>query len=411
MKVLVFTSLYPNNVWPNHGVFVKERMIQFSRFDGCEIKVVAPVPYFPVSAKFNWRWKFTQVARRETRDGIEVYHPRYFMPPKLGMTLYGLLMLLSVMSTVRRIRKSFDFDLIDAHYIYPDGLAAVLLGLLFRKPVVVSARGSDISLYSRFPLIRKLLQYTLHKATKVISVCQALKDAMVSLGIPADKIAVVPNGVDVAKFYRVPKYEARRGLGLPEDKRIILSVGSLIPRKGFELLIRAANLVMSGSDMTNLHLVIVGEGPSRDDLTRFASSVGRSNAVQFVGAIPHEELYLWYSAADCFCLASSREGWPNVILESLACGTPVVAADIWGVPEVITSGEIGLLTKRTEYALADGILVALRKEWSVDNLVEHANRNSWTRAALGVLRIFETSIENKRQVLEKDLHGRGKAAA
>jgi teichuronic acid biosynthesis glycosyltransferase TuaC len=410
MKVLVFTSLYPNNVWPNHGVFIKERMSQFAKLDGCAVKVVAPVPYFP-NLNFNWRWKFSQVARREIRNGVEVYHPRYLMPPKVGMMFYGVLMLLSVLPTVKRLQKEFAFDLIDAHYVYPDGFAAVLLGLLFKRPVVVSARGSDISLYASFPFIRKLVQYTLHNANKVIAVCEALKDAMVSLGIPREKIVVVPNGVDVGKFYRVPKSEARKRLGLPKDKKVVLSVGGLIPRKGVDLLIQAVNMVMSASDMKNLHLAIVGEGPSRETLTKLASSLGRSNAVQFAGAIPHEELYLWYSAADCFCLASSREGWPNVILESLACGTPVVAADIWGVPEVITSGAVGLLTKRTEYAIAEGIRVVLGKRWSFEDLVEHANNHSWIRSAVGVRHVFETTLGNKQKALYEEVQRRKQTAA
>src|SRR5262249_14125548 len=158
------------------------------------------VPYFP-AIKLNWRWRFSQVARRELRNGIEVYHPRYFLTPKIGMALYGWMMFLSVLPAVRRIQRGFDFDLIDAHYVYPDGFAAVLFGRVFKKPVVVSARGTDINLYSKFPVIRRLLQYTLHKADRVISVCSALKEAMVKLGIPAEKISVVPNGVDVTKFY------------------------------------------------------------------------------------------------------------------------------------------------------------------------------------------------------------------
>src|SRR6516164_1671699 len=163
MKILVFTSLYPNQVWPNHGIFIKERMARFAKRDGCEIKVVAPVPYFP-AININWRWKFSQVARREMRDGIEVYHPRYFLTPKVGMALYGWLMFFSVLPVVQKLRKDFKFDLIDAHYVYPDGFAAVQLGRLFKRPVVVSARGSDVNLYRTFPLIRKLLQYVLRNA-------------------------------------------------------------------------------------------------------------------------------------------------------------------------------------------------------------------------------------------------------
>lgn len=411
MKVLVFTSLYPNNVWPNHGVFIKERMSQFAKFEGCDIKVVAPVPYFPASVKCNWRWKFSQVVRREIRDGIEVYHPRYLMPPKLGMTFYGILMLLSVIATIMRIRRDFNFDLIDAHYVYPDGFAAVLLGLLFTKPVVVSARGTDISLYAGFSVIRQLLRYTLRKATKVIAVCQALKEAMISLGIPEEKIVVVPNGVDMAKFYCIPKEKARQQLGLPATKKIILSVGNLIPRKGFDLLIKAVDMAMKGSDHQQLQLIIVGEGPSRQDLDNLAASIGRKDAVLFVGAVPHNELYLWYSAADCFSLASSREGWPNVVLESLACGTPVVATDIWGVPEVISTGAVGILTRRTEYAIAEGLSVALRKKWSVDELIGHAVKYSWMRSAAGVRRVFENALGNEVQRNHKDGQRCKKAAA
>src|SRR5262249_21430057 len=154
MKVLVFTSLYPNNIWPNHGVFIKERMAQFAKLNACEVKVVAPVPYFP-AVKLNWRWRFSQIAPVEIRDGLEVYHPRYFLIPKVGMVLYGLMMFVSVLSTVRRVQRSFDFDLIDGHYVFPDGFAAVLLGRFFGKPVVVSARGSDINFYSNFPVIRR----------------------------------------------------------------------------------------------------------------------------------------------------------------------------------------------------------------------------------------------------------------
>jgi glycosyltransferase involved in cell wall biosynthesis len=264
MKVLVFTTLYPNNVWPNHGVFIKERMTHVAKLEGCSIKVVAPVPYFP-PLKGNWRWKFSQVFPIEVRDGIEVYHPRYYMVPKVGMTLYGVMMFLSVLQTVRTVQKVFDFDLIDAHFVYPDGFAAVLLGWFFGKPVVVSARGSDINLYSKFPVIRKILQYTLRKADKTIAVCQALKDAMIQLGIADSKISVIPNGVDHRKFFYVPKEEARRRLGLASGKKVILSVGGLIPRKGFDLLINSLPPLKQvlGYDLC---LVIIGEGPLRHTL-------------------------------------------------------------------------------------------------------------------------------------------------
>ncbi|PYV89735.1 MAG: glycosyltransferase [Acidobacteria bacterium] len=394
MKVLVFTSLYPNNIWPQKGVFIKERMTQFAKLEGCRIKVVAPVPYFP-PIKINYRWLFSEVVRQETIEGVEVYHPRYFMTPRVGMAFYGLTMFLSVFALVRRIQRDFDFDLIDAHYVYPDAFAAVLLGRFLRKPVVVSARGSDISLYREFPLIQRLLRYTLSKADSVIAVCQALKEAMIRLKIPEEKISVIPNGVDIGKFYAVQKDETRRKLGLPTDKKVILSVGHLIPLKGFDLLIKAFKILFEELHEKDLYLAIVGEGTSRRELERMISSLKLDRHVRLAGAIPHRELNLWYSAADLFCLASSREGWPNVLLESLACGTPVVATDVWGVPEIICSEQIGLLTKRSEREIAKTVSLALKKSWQSDAIIRYAREHTWEQVAVSVLTIFESVLESR----------------
>jgi teichuronic acid biosynthesis glycosyltransferase TuaC len=395
VKVLVFTSLYPNNVWLNHGVFVKERMTHVARLDGCQVKVVAPVPYHP-RLKITHRWRFSQVHRWEVRDGLEVYHPRYVMLPKVGMTLYGMQMFLSVLPTVKKIRHDFDFDLIDAHYVYPDGFAAVLLGRMLGKPVVVSARGSDINLYAELPLIRRLLRYTLQRSDKLIAVCLALKEAMMRLGIPAEKIAVVPNGVDLEKFSPIPKDQARRRLGLSQEKKIILSVGGLIPRKGFDLLIKALRMVIDEYPGRDLQLVIVGEGTHRKALESLVYALGLEKSVYLPGAVGHQEISLWYSAADLFCLASSREGWPNVLLEALACGTPVVATAVWGVPEIIRSDGIGLLTDRHERAIAATIACALQRSWNSTVLRRYAEGHTWNRVARSVVCTFESAIESHR---------------
>ena len=396
MKILVFTSLYPNNIWPNHGVFIKERMAYFANLDDCHVKVIAPVPYFP-RAKLNWRWSFSQVAPLEIRDGIEVYHPRYCMIPKVAMTFYGLMMFLSVLGAVRKVRKKFDFDLIDAHYVYPDGFAAVMLGWFFRRPVVVSARGSDINQYANFPVIRRILRFTLRRANRVIAVCHALKDAIVQLGIAQEKIDVIPNGVDHGKFYRVPKAAARRKVWLPMDKKIILSVGGLVPRKGFDVLIKALSYLMKETCERELYyLAIIGEGPSRSALEQLIVKLGLGENVRLVGSIPHEELYSWYSAADVFCLASDREGWPNVVLESLACGTPVVATNIWGVPEIIQSEIVGLLTERTFQAVAAALSRAFERSWVANDVVAFSRQHSWERAATSVRGVFNSALEMNR---------------
>ncbi len=394
MKILTFSSLFPNNIWPNLGIFTKERGVHLARINGCVVKVVSPVPYFP-PVKIGWRWNLSQVARQEMRDELEIYHPRYFMTPKVGMSSYGMMMFLSVLRTVKNIQKEFDFDIIDSHYVYPDGFAAVLLGRFFRKPVAVWALGSDINLFAKFPVIRKFLQYTLHRSDRVIAVCQALKEAMIQLEIPGEKISVIPTGVDVRKFYPFSKQETRSKLGLPLNKKIILSVGHLTPNKGFDLLIRAVKILLDESPERDLKLVIVGEGFARKGLERLVSSYQLGERVRLIGAVPHQELYFWYSAADLFCLASKKEGWPNVLLESLACGTPVVATPVGGIPEIIGSNGIGLLATRNEQDISKTISIALKKQWNHDEIIQYARQHTWDKVALSVYDVFQSVLNSE----------------
>jgi glycosyltransferase involved in cell wall biosynthesis len=396
MKVLVFTTLYPNNVWPTGGVFIKERMIHFARLDDCTVKVVAPVPYFP-RLKINWRWQFSQVAKKEIRDDIEVYHPRFLMVPKVGMVFYGLMMFFSVVMLVKKLRRTFEFDLIDAHWVYPDGLAAVLLGRVFKIPVVVSARGSDINLYAQWPIMRWLIRFTLQKADHVIAVSEALKRRMVALGISQQAISVVPNGVDRQKFRPALKSEARKSLGIPAEAQVILSVGHLTPNKGVLLLIKSLKLVLEAEPTKNILLVVVGSGEYRSQLEKAVSALGLQAHVRFMGSVAHEQLYLSYSAADVSCLLSEMEGWPNVVLESIACGTPVIATPVGGIPEIIRSDEVGLLAERDEISVANAIRHALRKSWSGSRLVQCAKQHGWNETAVILRNLFCSLLSERRQ--------------
>ena len=393
MRILVFTTLYPNNVFPNHGVFVKERISHLARLQGCEVKVVAPVPYFP-PVRLGQRWRYSQVVRQEVIEGVEVAHPRYFLTPKVGMSFYGAMMYRSVLPFMKRVQERFDFDLIDSHYVYPDGFAAVQLARSLRKPVTVSARGSDIHEYASYPLIRRRLRSTLGEADGIVAVSDSLKKCIVDLGVPESRITTIPNGVDDTKFHPVPRAEARRRLKLPEGP-IILSVGRLVPLKGFDLLIKALRILRDEFQHKDLSLVILGDGPERQSLAHTARSLGLSDRVMMANAVPHAELPLWYSAADLSCLASSREGWPNVVLESMACGTPVVAAKVGGIPEIIRSDRVGLLTERGERPLALGIQEALRRSWQSDAIVDFARQHSWQRAAVSIKELFSTVLASR----------------
>ena len=396
MKVLVFSSLYPNNVTPRLGVFIKERMVHFTRLTGNEVQVVAPVPYFP-PVKISSRWQFSQIVSRETIDGVEVYHPRYFMTPKVGMAFYGWTMFLSVLPMVRRLRKHYAFDLIDAHFMYPDGMAATLIGRFLGIPVVVSARGSDILLYSQFATIHPLLRKTLQTARETIAVSQELKASMVRLGAPDAKVTVIPNGVDPEKFHAIPREEARRTLGL-SLQHTILSVGNLTLNKGFDRVLIAFRNILAEEEKLRLQLVIAGEGPFRKNLEEMSASFGLGERVQFVGNIPHLDLAQWYSAADVFCLFSRQEGCPNVVLESLACGTPVVATPVGEIPYIISSEEIGFLAKPNEQEMTRQLVRALKKPWSREAIQTYAKEYSWERVVHSVEEVFQSALGSSGEV-------------
>ena len=386
MKVLVFTRLFPNNVWPNRGVFIKERMCAFSKLEEATLKVVAPVPYFP-SIKFGQRWQYSQVVKEEVIEGIEVTHPRFFIPPKIGRSLHGVLLFLSVLPHLKRIQKTFDFDIIDSHFVYPDGFAAVLLGKILKKPVTISARGSDVNVYKDLPVISHLLRYALAGADRVIAVSKALGYAIEGLGVSKKKIVVIPNGVDGSMFNPQPMNEAREKVGL-EAGTMLLSVGSLTPNKGFDVLLHAFNILIDRLRSRTLQLIIIGEGAKQGELEQLVGALGLQERVRFMKAMPHGQLSAWYNAADVFCLASNLEGWPNVIMESLACGTPVVATQAGGIPEIVNAAYLGILTDRTPDALAEALEEALNRKWDRTVIAGEAQKHTWGQSARALFEVF-----------------------
>jgi glycosyltransferase involved in cell wall biosynthesis len=211
--------------------------------------------------------------------------------------------------------------------------------------------------------------------------------------VPEEKVSVIPNGVDRCKFSPAPKEEARRRLKLP-GKKIILSAGHLTPNKGFDYLIRALKILRTDFDRKDIYLVIVGEGEFRKELEKNVSFLNFGEHVRLAGAIPHQEMRDWYSAADLFCLASGQEGWPNVILESLACGTPVVASSAGGIPEIISSNGVGILAERTEQDLAGKISIALKQSWNREEIVKFAEEHTWNQVALRVYDVFKSVLND-----------------
>jgi len=383
VNILTFTTLYPSAARPNHGVFVENRLRHLLASGGVDAQVVAPVPWFPwAHPRFGEYARFAATPREERRHGIPVHHPRYFLPPKVGMNLAPHSLARGAWPTLARLRRAFPYQLIDAHYFYPDGVAAAILGRRLGLPVVITARGTDLNLIPRYPRPRRLIQWAAREAAGLVTVCQALKDVLVDLGVPADKVRVLRNGVDLERF-RPPEDRAalRRRLGL--DGPTLLSVGHLIERKGHDLVVRALRHLPA-----DVRLVIAGEGPERERLEGLIRTLGLAARVRLIGAVPHEVLRDWYGAADALVLASSREGWANVLLEAMACGTPVVATRVWGTPEVVAAPEAGRLCERSPESIAREAAALLASPPAREATRRYAERFSWEETSEGQKALF-----------------------
>jgi glycosyltransferase involved in cell wall biosynthesis len=387
--------MYPSKALPHHGVFVKNRIMSVAKH--CNVKVVCPIPYFPFGTLLK-RYSFRkEIPKVDIIDNIEVFYPRFLSIPRFFKPLDGLFLFLSCMIFIKTHLKNYDFDLIDSHLAYPDGFGSVLLGKIFKKPVTITLRGHDINSFPEYPVRFRQIKYALNQSDKVFSVAQALKDQAVRFGIDERKIVLSTNGVKTSIFRPHDMAQARHDLDLPQDKTIIVSVGNLVERKGFHILLQALRIVLDAG-RTNAYLVIVGgpgeEGDYSTTLKSLIQELKLTPHVRMTGPQSHDDLPLWYSASNFSCLASSKEGWANVLLESLACGKPVVATNVWGTPEVLCSPEYGILTERTPIALAKAMSHAMDASWDTHAILSYAKQNTWDKVA-------ENIIQNYKAILER----------
>ena len=384
LRLLTFSTLYPAAPRPNHGIFVENRLRHLVASGEVLATVIAPVPWFPSRATRFGTWAaYARTAQHEMRHGLDVYHPRYPVIPKVGMSLAPWLLYRATLPMIRRLcAETGRPDAIDAHYVYPDGVAATWIGRRLGLPVVITARGTDVNLIPRYRIPRRMIQGTIRDAAALITVSAALKQALVDLGAPQDKVTVLRNGVETSLF-RPPddRAAARAALGLTGPT--LISVGLLIERKGHHRVIEAM------SSLPGVSLLIVGEGPDHQRLEGMVHRLGLADRVRLLGARPHAELPALYGAADALVLASSREGWANVLLEAMACGTPVIASNIWGNPEAVQSRVAGVIT---ESNTAEGIVAAVHRLFAdpPDRAATraYAERFGWEETTAGQIALF-----------------------
>ena len=376
-KLLVFSSLFPSNKRPTAGVFIRERMFRVAQ--QIPVIVVSPVPWFPFQELIRyWQPHFRpQLNRYEEQQGVQVYFPRFFSIPGLLKSYDGFFMALGSLPTLFKLRK--QFNIIDAHFAYPDGYAATLLGQWLKIPVTITLRGTEVPL-SKMPERKTRMLAALKNATRVFSVSDSLKQLVVSLGADSDKIRVIGNGIDVAKFYPLAKTVARAELAIPKNAKVLVSVGALVDRKGFHRVIEILP-TLAAKYPELIYLIVGGDSPEgyiRERLEQQVKTLGLEKNVRFLGAYPSEQLKLPLSAADLFVLATANEGWANVFLEAMACGLPVITTEVGGNIEVVNAPELGTVVPFGDSAaLLAALLQGFETVWDRSLIIQYARENSW----------------------------------
>jgi teichuronic acid biosynthesis glycosyltransferase TuaC len=394
IRLLTFSTLFPHQGRPNHGIFVENRLRHLLAGDEATSTVLAPVPWFPSQSPRFGDWAQNAAApAAETRHGISILHPRYPVIPRIGMSAAPWLLYRAMLPHVARLlAEGQRFDAIDAHYVYPDGVAAAWLGRRFGLPVVITARGTDVNLIPRYRIPRRLIEGAIRDASALVAVSAALKQALVDLGASPEKVTVLRNGVETSLFRpSVDRAAARDALGF--KRPTLISVGGLIERKGHHRTIEAM------LQLPDFDLVIAGEGPEHERLSGMIARLGLAQRVRLLGPRPHHDLPVLYGAAEASVLASSREGWANVLLESMACGTPVVAANIWGNPEVVRASAAGVIYQpNTPEGIAAGVRQLFASAPDRAATRAYAKLFSWDETTKGQLALFRRVIKRAADI-------------
>lgn len=381
MRVVVVTKIFPSSLEPDSSPFNRQQIAELART--CEVEVLVAIPHFPFARTTRLPGRAARLAAlpaRERVHGIDVTYVRQLYVPRVGLRLAVPLYRRSL-APHREILRSADVVL--ATWAYPDGCAAVLEAKALGKPCVVKVHGTDVNDLLHRRSVRGIASRTLPQADAIVAVSRPLASELEVLGVHPDRIHFVHNGIDASLFTTHERTKARNALGLPQDERVLLFVGRVEERKGVFDLLDAFERVRHRVDA---RLVVVGDGEGASRVRAAAESRGR---IRVVGARPHEEVARWMAASDLLVLPSWMEGTPNVVLEALACGRPVVATSVGGIPDVLSDDRAGMLVPpRDPAALADAIVAAVHREWD-ENAVRACGPRTWVESAAALREVLD----------------------
>ena len=393
MKILALSYLYPNSLYPHYGIFVHNRLKAVNKYH--EVKVINPIPWFPGCGRLARYKNYDKIPLKENIDGINIYHPRFLIIPKYFKSVDAFTYKAAVMPLVEKLYKTFPFDLIDLHWTYPDLPTGYAIKEKYCKKMLVTLRGKE-AFHINEGLGRELLikKYLL-KADTVISLSRELQDIAVAMGVEKERCHVIRNGADTSAFYYMDRNKCREHLGVSFSERVILSVGSLNYRKGFDRIVKGLPDLLKMDAECKLY-IIGSEGPDgdyRQAINQLIDELDLRDKVCLQGTVENSELIFWYNAADVFCLASRGEGSPNVLGEALACGCPSVATDVGAVNEILKVKSHGIIVPNSTDGVCAGLQTALNRDWNRKKIFSYMRDFDWDWCARQVLSVYNTLIE------------------
>lgn len=390
LRVLILTNLFGDPWNVSRGTFNQQ---QFGRLaQRLDIRVLVPVSWLSV---LRHPLAYRRLRQEAMKRWPYADYVVFWYVPGIGRRLHAAFLFASLL--LQRFPTFFArrWDCVLGSWGYPDAVAAGTLARLSRTPFVAKVHGSDINAFALEPARRAQIRWALNQAHHVIAVSQALADRLKQIGVDAARTTVLYNGVDPLRFRPLPMADAKRAVGYEAHERLVLFVGNVQTSKGCAELLNA--FARLAPRLPGLRLAYVGHGPQVKALRSSASALNVDAVVQFAGRMGHEHLVQWFAAADVFCLPSHAEGVPNVVLEAMACGTPVVATDVGGVAEVLPAYAGLLVPPRDEAALESALFTALEAEWNRDRIVEHARGFDWDTNVLQLERLLRDAAVTREE--------------
>lgn len=380
LRILSLSTLYPHAMAPNFGVFVERQMEAVAARGDVDLVMVSPLglPPFPLSLHPRYR-NLRGLDFAEQRSGVGVLRPRFTVLPGTGGRFSARLEAAAVLPLARKWHAQQPFDLVDAQFFYPDGPAALTIATALGLPCSIKARGADVHYWGSNPATAQQVRTAAIGANGLLAVSGGLADDLAELGAERGKITLHRTGLDRSVFRPLDRHECQAELGLPADRPILACVGALIERKGQGIAIEAL------AQIPDAVLVLAGAGPDEAKLRDLTASLGLSDRVRFLGAVPHGDLPIVLSAADLFVLPTASEGLANAWVEALACGTPVVTTPIPGAQELLTDPAYGQMVARDPAAIAAAARNLLAAPPPREAVVAGAAEFSWDANAAGLV--------------------------